>query len=100
MAGMMDRKEQEEAFRRDLDLFVSPGVSLDQAVSTIASWAIGHVAEDVEDGTAPASCSSFSSLHDHVDANHYGNLFRWPCSLPSSSASPASPWAFTRPPRF
>lgn len=34
-----------------------------------------EVIEDVRAGRVPVGVRSFSELHDHVDANHYGGAF-------------------------
>ncbi|HUX91734.1 MAG TPA: hypothetical protein VMV48_13705 [Gallionellaceae bacterium] len=33
-----------------------------------------EILEDIKAGLVPADCPSFSSLHDHVDANCYGGF--------------------------
>jgi hypothetical protein len=33
-----------------------------------------EIIKDIEAGRVPASCPSFSSLHDYVDANYYGGF--------------------------
>ena len=33
-----------------------------------------EILEDIKAGQVPADCPSFSSLHDHVDANSYGGF--------------------------
>ncbi|MDP1559078.1 MAG: hypothetical protein Q8K59_12885 [Nitrosomonas sp.] len=33
-----------------------------------------EILEDIKAGRVPADCPSFSSLHDHVDANCYGGF--------------------------
>ncbi len=33
-----------------------------------------EILEDIKTGCVPADCSSFSSLHDYVDANCYGGF--------------------------
>lgn len=33
-----------------------------------------EIFEDIKTGLVPADCPSFSSLHDHVDANCYGGF--------------------------
>lgn len=35
----------------------------------------GEILLDVAKGTVPMTCSSFSELHDYVDANGYGGAF-------------------------
>jgi hypothetical protein len=37
-----------------------------------------QIAEDVRRGIVPATVSSYSELHDHVDANAYGDAFDMP----------------------
>lgn len=39
-----------------------------------AELAKTEILGDVKDGAVPADVSSFSELHDHVDANEYGGL--------------------------
>ena len=45
--------------------------TLEQAVERSKSEILGDVAE----GTVPATCASYSELHDHADANGYGGAF-------------------------
>jgi hypothetical protein len=46
------------------------------------STAKAEILYDVRFGRVPATVGSFADLHDHVDANGYGNAFDWPV-LPS-----------------
>jgi hypothetical protein len=45
--------------------------TLEQAIERSKSEILG----DVVGGTVPASCASYSELHDYVDANGYGGSF-------------------------
>lgn len=45
--------------------------TLEQAIERSKS----EILRDVDDGTVPASCVSYSQLHDFVDANGYGGAF-------------------------
>jgi hypothetical protein len=45
--------------------------TLEQAIERSKSEILGDVAE----GTVPATCASYSELHDYVDANGYGGAF-------------------------
>jgi hypothetical protein len=48
------------------------------------SKAKAQILWDVRIGRVPATVGSFADLHDHVDANGYGNAFDWPI-LPSET---------------
>ena len=45
--------------------------SLEQTIERSKS----EILRDVADGTIPATCASYSQLHDYVDANGYGGAF-------------------------
>jgi len=45
--------------------------TLEHAIERSKSEILEHVAE----GTVPATCASYSELHDYVDANGYGGAF-------------------------
>ena len=45
--------------------------TLEQAIERSKSEILG----DVVEGTVPATCASYSELHDYVDANGYGGAF-------------------------
>lgn len=44
------------------------------AIALAVADVMREIAEDIESGTIPANVSSFSELHDHVDANCYGGF--------------------------
>jgi hypothetical protein len=64
-----------------------------EPVGSVVSVSRRQVLADVRSGAVPASVGSFSELHDHVDANYYGNAFDWPV-LPSETEDDAYQWAF------
>lgn len=37
-----------------------------------------QIISDLRGGIVPHNVKSFSELHDHVDANYYGDAFDWP----------------------
>jgi hypothetical protein len=37
-----------------------------------------QILADIELGEVPDTIESFADLHDHVDANRYGDAFEWP----------------------
>lgn len=48
---------------------------------TVIERCKAEILADVQRGTVPATCASFSELHDYVDANGYGGAFEegvWP----------------------
>jgi hypothetical protein len=45
--------------------------TLEQAIERSKS----EILRDVVEGTVPATCTSYSELHDYVDANGYGGAF-------------------------
>lgn len=44
-------------------------------ISVTIDRAKREILADVNDGTVPNTCASFSELHDYVDANGYGGAF-------------------------
>ena len=95
-AGLIERGEQErfqpEEVARGLDfdfagpfksldikllvvysqtMNIPPWTTLDQAIERSKSEILGDIAE----GIIPATCASYSELHDYVDANGYGGAF-------------------------
>jgi hypothetical protein len=53
---------------------------MEEAISNAKS----QILRDVRNGRVPPTVGSFADLHDHVDANWYGNAFDWPI-LPSET---------------
>jgi hypothetical protein len=53
-------------------------ITVAQGIDIATMWARDEVLADMDTGTVPASVRSFSTLHDHVDANGYGGAFDWP----------------------
>jgi hypothetical protein len=47
--------------------------TLEQAIERSKS----EILRDVTDGTVPATCASYTELHDYVDANGYGGAFEY-----------------------
>lgn len=47
-------------------------------IATTVERAKSEIVYDVAAGIVPRSVSSFSELHDYVDANEYGGAVRWP----------------------
>jgi len=50
-------------------------LTIDSDLSNVVARAKSEILFDVTAGTIPASCGSFSELHDYVDANGYGGAF-------------------------
>lgn len=44
-------------------------------LKTVVERAESEILADVARGIVPATCTSFSELHDYVDANGYGGAF-------------------------
>jgi hypothetical protein len=55
-------------------------LTVEDGVQIATTWAKDEVLEDVACGRVPVTVSSFSELHDYVDANGYGGAFEWPCT--------------------
>ena len=53
-------------------------------VEVAISRAKSQILRHLRIGRVPLTVESFSDLHDHVDANWYGNAFDWPV-LPSDT---------------
>jgi hypothetical protein len=69
-------------FASDLGRFLkdhhrSAFVGWDEAVQTVVAAGIEQVRRDMAKGHVPEDCVTFAQLHDHVDANYYGNAFEW-----------------------
>ena len=62
----------------------------EQAMSKAVAKAEYEILADIADNTVPASVSTFSELHDYVDANEYGGLCSdWPWVAKSGALEPA-----------
>jgi hypothetical protein len=53
-------------------------LTVEDGITIATTWAKDEIAGDVGAGRVPLTVSSFSQLHDHVDANGYGGAFDWP----------------------
>lgn len=51
---------------------------LEEAIDIVSRQAVLQVCGDMVAGRVPLRASSFSELHDYVDANYYGFAFEWP----------------------
>lgn len=79
----MSREEQRKLFLEDLARFVASRLTVEEAVDVVSRRARRQVSLDMVRGDVPSDIASFSELHDHVDANYYGNAFDWPGSFAS-----------------
>lgn len=50
-------------------------LTIEKLKDTIVGWAKDEILADVASGRVPETVTSFSQLHDYVDANGYGLMF-------------------------
>lgn len=69
-SGLINRAQTAGSVILPLQQHASAYPTLDESIERMKK----EIIEDIKAGRVPADCQSFSSLHDHVDANCYGGF--------------------------